>query len=163
MWITFFRMQNTPAANDNYRLDSVRSRTVLLVDASDAVRRRLTGLIEKLPRTAVIGQAADGLSAQRLFRRHHPDAVVLDLQLPGTGGLGLLEQFKREQPDCVVMVLTTYTMDAFRTFCAQLGADYFFDKSREFERVSEVLRDLAAPCNRRNSARLFSLNGGDYV
>jgi DNA-binding NarL/FixJ family response regulator len=53
--------------------------------------------------------------------------------------MDLLAQFKREHPACVVMVLTTYAFKEFRQRCLALGADYFFDKSTEFERVTEVL------------------------
>ncbi len=77
--------------------------------------------------------------AQALFRQHRPHAVVLDIQVPGINGLDLLAQFKQEHPECVVMVLTTYAFKEFRQRCTALGADHFFDKSTEFERVTEVL------------------------
>ncbi len=140
--VTFFRMQNIHTVSDKVRLNAPSFNKVLLVEASSAVREQLARLIKGVPRTVIIGQTADGFEAQRLFRELRPDSVVMGLQLPGIGGLGLLEKFKQENPDCVVMVLTTYTTDAFRKFCAQLGADHFFDKSRDFERVTEVLQDL---------------------
>jgi DNA-binding NarL/FixJ family response regulator len=65
--------------------------------------------------------------------------VVLDIQVPGINGMDLLAQFKREHPACVVMMLTTYAFKEFRQRCAALGADHFFDKSTEFERVTEIL------------------------
>lgn len=116
--------------------------TVLIVEDSAIVRERLADLIEPVSDTRIVGEAADGLQARELFQQHRPDAVVLDLQLPGISGLELLEQFKREHPDCVVMVLTTYAVKEFRERCTSLGADHFFDKSREFERVIEVLEAM---------------------
>jgi DNA-binding NarL/FixJ family response regulator len=112
---------------------------VLVVEDSPIVRERLVALIAGLSNVSIVGQAQDGFKAQQLFRRHHPDAVVLDIQLPGINGLDLLAQFKKEQPACVVIVLTTYAFEGFRQRCAALGADHFFDKSTEFERVNEVL------------------------
>jgi DNA-binding NarL/FixJ family response regulator len=112
---------------------------VLIVEDSPIVRERLAAMIADVRNVAIVGLAGDGFQAQALFRQHHPDAVVLDIQVPGINGMDLLAQFKREQPACVVMILTTYAFKEFRQRCAALGADHFFDKSMEFERVTEVL------------------------
>jgi CheY-like chemotaxis protein len=118
---------------------------VVVVEDSPIVRERLVALIAGLRNVCIVGQAEDGFKAQQLFRQHHPDAVVLDIQVPGINGLDLLVQFKKEHPACVVIVLTTYAFKEFRQRCAALGADYFFDKSTEFERVSEVLGAFQPP------------------
>jgi CheY-like chemotaxis protein len=115
---------------------------VLVVEDSPIVRERLVALIAGLRNVSIVGQAEDGFKAQQLFRQHHPDAVVLDIQVPGINGMDLLVQFKKEHPACVVMVLTTYAFKGFRQRCTALGADHFFDKSTEFERVNEVLGAL---------------------
>ena len=112
---------------------------VLIVEDSPIVRERLVGLIADLRNVAIVGQVGDGFQAQALFRQHRPDAVVLDIQVPGINGMDLLAQFKREQPACVVMVLTTYAFKELRQRCFALGAEHFFDKSMEFERITEVL------------------------
>ena len=115
---------------------------VLIVEDSLIVRERLAGLIADLSNVTIIGQAGDGFQAQALFTQHRPDAVVLDIQVPGINGMDLLAQFKREDPACVVMVLTTYAFKEFRQRCVALGADYFFDKAMEFERITEVLATM---------------------
>jgi len=112
---------------------------VLIVEDSSIIRERLAALISNLPNVVIVGLAEDGFKARALFRQHRPDAVVLDIQLPGINGMDLLAEFKQEQPACVVMVLTTYGFKEFRQRCADLGADYFFNKHNEFERVKEVL------------------------
>ena len=119
---------------------------VLIVEDSPIVRERLAGLIAGVRNVAIVGQTGDGFQAQALFRQHRPDAVVLDIQVPGINGMDLLAQFKREHPACVVMVLTTYAFKEFRQRCVALGADYFFDKSSEFERVTEVLGTFRPRC-----------------
>ena len=115
---------------------------VLVVEDSPVIRERLVALIADLPNIDIVGQAADGFNAQTLFRQHRPDAVVLDIQLPGINGLDLLAEFKVKDPACIVIVLTTYAFKEVRNRCAALGADHFFDKAMEFERVTEVLRTL---------------------
>jgi DNA-binding NarL/FixJ family response regulator len=115
---------------------------VLIVDDALIFRERLVALMADLRNVAIVGQAEDGFQAQTLFRQHRPDAVVLDIQLPGASGMDLLVEFKREHPTCVVIVLTTYAFKEFRIRCTALGADHFFDKSADFERVIEVLDTL---------------------
>ena len=115
---------------------------VLIVEDALIFRERLVALIADLRNVAIVGLAGDGFQAQALFRQHRPDAVVLDIQLPGVSGMDLLVEFKREHPACVVIVLTTYGFKEFRERCTALGADHFFDKSAEFERVIEVLGTL---------------------
>ena len=112
---------------------------VLLVEDSHIVRERLAAMVAELGNVVIVGKAGNGFQAVALFRQHRPDVVVLDIQLPGINGLDLLAQFKLEYPGCVVMVLTTYAFKEFRQRCAALGADHFFDKCTEFERVTEVL------------------------
>lgn len=136
-------LKGAPVLSGGGKLSVSAPITVLVVEDSVIVRERLVGLIEELPHEILVREAAEGHEARRLFERHRFDAVVLDLQLPGIGGLELLEQFKRDRPDCPVVVLTTYALDAFRQRCHQLGADHFFSKAHDFERVPEVLRDLA--------------------
>jgi DNA-binding NarL/FixJ family response regulator len=121
---------------------AARTVKVLVVDDSLIFRERLVALIADLRSVAIVGQAEDGFQAQALFRQHRPDAVVLDIQLPGISGMDLLVQFKREHPACIVIVLTSYAFKEFRDRCTVLGADHFFDKSAEFERAIEVLGAL---------------------
>ena len=119
--------------------------TVLIVEDSPIVLDRLVALVASVRGVVIVGQARDGHQAQQLFQQHRPDAVVLDLQLPGIGGVDLLIQFKRSHPACVVMMLTTFNFQEVRQRCISLGADYFFEKAREFERVTEVLGSFKAP------------------
>jgi two-component system, OmpR family, response regulator len=121
---------------------ATRTVKVLVVDDSPIFRERLVALMADLRGVTIVGQAEDGFQAQALFRQHRPDAVVLDIQLPGIGGMDLLVQFKREHPACIVIVLTSYAFKEFRDRCTVLGADHFFDKSAEFERAIEVLGAL---------------------
>ena len=123
---------------------------VLLVEDSPVVRERLVALLGELANVVVIGQASDGFQALALFRQHHPDTVVLDIQLPGINGFDLLARFKEENPECLVIVLTTYPFMEFRQHCIALKADHFFDKSTEFEQVAAVLGRWEAPARLTN-------------
>ena len=113
---------------------------VFIVDDSPVVRERLVGLISELPDTEIIGQADIAFEAINSIRRSKPAVVVLDISMPGGSGIYVLENIKKERPAPVVIMLTNFAHEQYRQKCLQLGADYFFDKSTEFDKVIEVLR-----------------------
>jgi DNA-binding NarL/FixJ family response regulator len=112
------------------------------VDDSPVVRDRLALLLSELPNVEVVGQADIAFEAIDSIRKLRPSVVVLDISMPGGSGLHVLETIKQDRPEVMAILLTNFAHDQYRQKCLQLGADYFFDKSTEFERVIEVLRQL---------------------
>jgi DNA-binding NarL/FixJ family response regulator len=115
---------------------------VFLVDDSSMVRERLVSLISELPGVTIIGQAAAAPAAISEIGRLKPDVVILDISIPGGNGMHVLAAIKAETPAPVVIMLTNFAHEQYRRRCFQLKADYFFDKSREFEKVLEVLQEI---------------------
>ena len=122
--------------------------TVLVVDDSDAVRSRLCELLDESPRLRVVAEACDGVEAILAFDRLRPDAVVLDIQLPGMGGVEVLRRIKAAAPHCVVVMLTSYQQGPFREISRTLGASAFFHKATEFELVPDFLNSLIPEARR---------------
>ena len=118
--------------------------TVLLVDDVALVRDRLCSLLGEDPRIAVIGQAQDAAEAIRQSDSLQPDAVVLDYRLPDATGVEVLRHIKQSAPWCVVIMLTNLRESVFEEISRMSGADYFFHKATEFEKVAEVLGRLAS-------------------
>lgn len=119
-------------------------KTIFIVDDSPIVRDRLVTIISALPNVVVVGQADTAFEAIESIRKLRPAIVVLDLSLPGGSGMHVLETIKKERPAPVVVMLTNFAHEPYRQKCLQLGADYFFDKSREVGRLTDVLRQLSA-------------------
>jgi DNA-binding NarL/FixJ family response regulator len=122
--------------------------TVFIVDDSTVVRERLAQMIAGLPGVDLVGQADIAFEAIDGLRRLRPTCAVLDISMPGGSGIHVLETIKREQPALNVIMLTNFAQDQYRRKCLQLGADHFFDKTTEFEKVLDVLRvhvDRPAP------------------
>ena len=117
----------------------VRSK-VFVADDSPIVRERLISLLTELPNVEVVGETGVALDAIDSIRRLKPTAVVLDISMPGGGGMSVLETIKKEDQAPMVIMLTNFANEPYRRRCLQLGADYFFDKSSEFEKVIQVLR-----------------------
>jgi CheY-like chemotaxis protein len=114
-------------------------RTVYIVDDSQAVRERLIGMIAEVEGTTLVGASGDPNEAVGAIRRLHPDAVILDIRMPGMNGIQVLREIKQGQQAPMVIMLTNYPFGQYRRECAEAGADYFLNKSTEFEKINEIL------------------------
>jgi DNA-binding NarL/FixJ family response regulator len=122
---------------------------ILVVDDSELIRLRLVRQIEALPGVERVMTASGCLLAQHLVASQPPALVVLDLHLPDGDPVRLIPQFKLDHPDLKVAVLTNDATDYNRRRCLQAGADWFFDKSTEFEQLLAQLRQLSDPTTPR--------------
>jgi len=117
---------------------------VFLVEDSPIIRERLTESLTAPGRIEIVGHADTEQAAIAALAGAQWDALVLDLQLRQGTGLGVLKSIAGARPDgSKVIVLTNYAIPQFRDRCVALGADYFFDKSREYYRVRSVLEEMA--------------------
>lgn len=115
---------------------------VLVVDDSVVVRDRLVLMLSELQDVEVVGIADDAPGAIASVARLRPDLVVLDIRIPGGSGFEVLEQVRRGGPSTVVIMLTNYAYPEYRQRCLAAGADFFFDKSTEFDRIPELVEGL---------------------
>jgi DNA-binding NarL/FixJ family response regulator len=116
---------------------------LFVADDSSIIRERIVRMLANVPNAQVVGEASDGVEALRCIPETKPDLVILDLKMPKAGGIEILPLIKSLPLAPKVMVLTNYATSRHRDTCAKLGADYFFDKSREFEKALEVIESLA--------------------
>src|SRR5262250_568131 len=112
---------------------TLRSMKVLVVEDSAAVRRRLASRLKEIEGVELVGEASDGNGALWYSRTLAPDLVLLDLSLPGPSGVEVLARLKSEESPPVVIVLTNNANESYRAACLGRGADYFFDKSEQFD------------------------------
>ena len=127
---------------------------VLIADDNEAV---ILTLLERLASVdgveivATVRTIPDTLQAVIYLR---PDVIVLDMSMPGGSGVDVLEKMRKEDLRPIVIVLTNYSQWQYRKRCYQLGVQFFFDKSGEFERVADVVRDLVRHASNPTSSRL---------
>ena len=117
---------------------------VFIADDSHIVRERLVALLSDLPGVDVVGEAETAFEAIQSIRRLKPAVVILDISMPGGSGIQVLEAIRKERPVPLIIMLTNFTDEPYRRCCFKLGADYFFDKSNEFEKVKDVLENIIA-------------------
>jgi DNA-binding NarL/FixJ family response regulator len=115
---------------------------ILIVDDSDIMRERLIAMISEIEGVKVIGQAQNADEAMELVEKLEPDVVILDIRMTGESGISVLQKIKTKKPAPIVIVFTNYPYPQYRQICLKLGADYFFDKSTEFNRIPETFKEL---------------------
>ncbi len=117
---------------------------LFIVDDSALVRTRLRELLveAKLEHVRVVGCVGSIANAMQLIPKLRPDFVILDIKLPDGSGISLLKTIKRLRPTTIVAMLTNYPSDPFRQRALAAGADFFLDKSKQFEEIPAMLRQL---------------------
>jgi DNA-binding NarL/FixJ family response regulator len=115
---------------------------VVLVDDSAIVRERLAGLLAAQEGIVIAGQASDIASGLALLRQHQVDVLVSDLDLARESGIELVQAAKQEHPALLAIILTDHDHPKLRKWCADLGADFYFHKPTEFEKVIDVCQNL---------------------
>lgn len=117
---------------------------ILVVEDHHVVRQGLVALIRTVPGMTVVAEAADGAKAVELFRQHRPDIVLMDLRLPGMGGVDAITAIRRDFPAARVIVLTTFEGDEDIFRALQAGARGYLLKDMFGEELMDAIRVVHA-------------------
>ncbi len=115
---------------------------VLIVDDHPLTREALAGLLTQHD-FSVVGQAADGEQAVEVARELQPDLILLDLSMPGIGGLGALPLLREAVPACEVVMVTASVAEENLLAAIRAGAAGYVLKTEPPERIVEFLRGAA--------------------
>ena len=116
---------------------------ILLVDDHTIVREGVRRLLSVFPDVSVL-EAGDGREALGVFRAARPEVVVLDLNLPGAGGLDLLKRLLIEEPRTRVLIFSMHTTPVYVTRALQAGAKGYVSKGAGAEELVEAIRKVMA-------------------
>jgi DNA-binding NarL/FixJ family response regulator len=116
---------------------------VFVADDSKIVRERLICTITETQGFTCVGEARDGEEAFSKVSQLKPDVVILDIRMPKENGISVLKKIKKNRPSTTVIIFTSYPFEQYRKRCMDLGADFFFDKSLEPEKLIETLKSMA--------------------
>jgi two-component system response regulator DevR len=117
---------------------------VLVVDDSPAIIERMMLMLGEIPGVHVTGWAVDSSSAVWALQQQALDAVVLDLHLGDDNALDILARFRAAMPATKFIIFTNYAQPPMQRACMKAGADYFFDKSNDFQQLVDLLTSMAA-------------------
>ena len=112
---------------------------VFIADDSPIFCERLVEMLSQNRDVEIIGQTGNGIEAQTLILKKHPDVVIMDIRMPGKNGINVLKCIKKVKPDIKVIIITNYPFPIYKNVCMDEGADFFFDKSGGLETITEVL------------------------
>ena len=131
---------------------------ILIADDEPLARARLRALVEELGHE-VCAEAGDGTGAEHALTRARPDAVLLDIQMPGRDGLTMVRQMASAHPHLPVVFVTAHAEHAVTAFDLQ-AADYLLKPVRS-ERLAQALdRVIAARENSRTTVPILNVRVG---
>jgi DNA-binding NarL/FixJ family response regulator len=115
---------------------------VLVADDHAVVREGLKRILTQDKGIEVVAEAADGTAALSRAREVDPDIVVLDMSMPGRGGLETLQELKRLWPTLGVLVLSMHPEDQYAVRVLREGADGYLSKESAAEELISALRKI---------------------
>ena len=117
--------------------------TIVIVDDDEDYRLIVRALLRPLGDAAtIVGEAADGEAALALVRRERPDIVITDLVMPHLNGVDLTRRIRQELPETQVILISSYTEDAYMHMASDSGADVFVNKHVITSSLVPAIRDL---------------------
>jgi DNA-binding NarL/FixJ family response regulator len=117
---------------------------ILVVDDHPLLRDGITALINDETDMEVAAEGSNGREAIELFRTHHPDVVLMDLQMPDVTGLDAIIVIRREFSEARVIVLTTYSGDVQTMRALQAGARAYVLKNVMHQELLDTIRSVHA-------------------
>jgi DNA-binding NarL/FixJ family response regulator len=116
----------------------------MLVDDHAVVREGYHRLLEKHEGITVVAEAADAAGAYQAYKSKQPDVVVMDVSLPGRGGIDAIRQIRQWDPAARLLVFTMHLSATFALQAFRAGAKGFVTKSSPPELLVSAVRDVAA-------------------
>ncbi|MGW0732756.1 response regulator [Streptomyces sp. NPDC002851] len=117
--------------------------TLLIVDDHPVVRDGLRGMFASATGFEVLGEAADGVEAVRLADELDPDVILMDLRMPGGGGVAAIAELTRRGARAKVLVLTTYDTDSDTLPAIEAGATGYLLKDAPRDELFTAVRAAA--------------------
>lgn len=113
---------------------------VLLVDDHELIRTGVKGILDKVDDIDVTGEASSGEEAIQLVQKTSPDVVLMDVSMPGMGGIEATRRLLRIKPDLKVIALTVLDEDPFPSRLHEVGAMGFLTKGCPADEMLRAIR-----------------------
>lgn len=117
---------------------------ILVVDDHPVVRAGIQSLVTGHADLTVVAQAGNGREAIQQFRTHHPDVILMDIQMPEMNGLDALMAIRNESPQARIIMLTTYAGDAQVMRAIKAGAQGYLLKNALHRELLDTIRAVHA-------------------
>jgi two-component system invasion response regulator UvrY len=118
--------------------------SVLIVDDHELVRTGIRRVLDDVPGIKVQAEAESGEEALKLVRKKRPDVVLMDVSMPGIGGLEATHKLNSIYPDLPVIILTVHTDDPFPSSLLKAGASGYLHKGCKVEEIVAAIKEVHA-------------------
>ena len=122
---------------------------ILIADDHPIVRQGLKQILSEEPDIEVVGEAQNSQEVLELVRKQHWDIVILDITMPGRGGLDVLKELKHERPKLPVLMLSVHPEDQYAVRALKAHASGYITKDSAPEELVKAIRKI--------------LRGGKYI
>jgi DNA-binding NarL/FixJ family response regulator len=123
---------------------------VLLADDSELILETLQEMLGAFKQVKIVASCKNGIETLESLRTLNPDLAIVDIKMPGLNGLEVISEIRKENKAVKLMVLTFHSSDYNRQMSIEAGADYFFSKADEFEKIAGVVEKMVREENREN-------------
>jgi DNA-binding NarL/FixJ family response regulator len=117
---------------------------ILCVDDHPIVRDGIAYALQKQSDMELVAEAVNGLEAIEAFRKYRPDVTLMDLQMPGMGGIEATAEIRKEFPQARIVILTTYSGDIQASKALKLGAVGYLLKGMLRTELIDTIRQVYA-------------------
>jgi len=116
-----------------------------IVDDTPIVRERLRETILGMGNFVIVGEAGTPGDAIAIFERERPDVIILDMRLMGGTGIDVLQAIRKIDTRVCIIVWTNFPYERYRSVSTAMGANHFFWKATEYDKLLETLRAMSSP------------------
>jgi two-component system invasion response regulator UvrY len=117
---------------------------ILVADDHTIVREGLKQILGEVADMIVAGEASDGSETLRKIREDHYDLVLLDISMPGIGGLDVLKHLRSEKPDLPVLMLSMYPEEQYAVRTLKAGASGYLTKQSASDELIAAIRKVSS-------------------
>ncbi len=115
---------------------------IISIDDSDIIAKHLENMFDKISEVFYLGHAYTLSEAKDLLEEKSPEIVFLDIAIKDENGIDFLSYLKSNHPLIKVIMLSNHSEMFYKNKSKEMGADYFLDKSYEFDKIPEILAKI---------------------
>jgi len=121
-----------------------RMTKIILVDDHDLVRTGIRRLLEDIKEFEIAGEATSGEEAIKLVNETDPDVVLMDINMPGIGGMEATRKLLSSKPSLRIIIVTMHQDDLFAQRLLKAGAVGYLTKGAKIDEISHAIRETLA-------------------